>query len=111
MSETRFTPGPWECKQVPTSSGRAFRIGKDAMLEPGPRGCCIIYDDYGHGTNERSANAALIAAAPDLYAALDELLDSFVEDLMEVGYSEADLVDYETVVKARAAIAKARGES
>ena len=31
MSETKFTPGPWECKQVPTSSGRAFRIGKGGV--------------------------------------------------------------------------------
>jgi hypothetical protein len=37
MSETkeRFTPGPWECKEVKTQVGRAFRIGKGAMLEPG----------------------------------------------------------------------------
>lgn len=107
MTETRFTPGPWECKQVPTSAGRAFRIGKDAMLDPGPRGCCIIYDDYGHGTNERMANANLISAAPDMYAALEmayEALDTF-----SVG--DDDLVTEAPILAARAALAKARGES
>jgi hypothetical protein len=110
MSEAKFTPGPWECKQVWTPSGRAFRIGKDAMLEPGPRGCCIIYDDYGYGTNERSANAALIAAAPWLYSALESLLKTVVDDLGECGYGEDDIADHEGVKNAKAALAKARGE-
>jgi hypothetical protein len=102
MSETKFTPGPWECKQVKTSSGRAFRIGKDAMLEPGPKGCCIIYDDYGHGTNERSANAALIAAAPEMYAALEKCIEHM--RCIRLGYSS---ISPEEI--ARAALLKARG--
>lgn len=57
------TPGPWECSEVRTQCGRAFRIGSGEMLEAG-KGCCIIYDDYpGNPENERKANAAHIAAA------------------------------------------------
>lgn len=39
------------------------------MLVKG-KGCCIIYDDYGFGTNQRKANAQLIAAAPEILAQL-----------------------------------------
>lgn len=64
--ETKYTPGPWSLDEVRTTSGRAFRIGAGEMLEAG-KGCCIIYDDYpGNPENERSANARLISAAPDL---------------------------------------------
>lgn len=64
------TPGPWECNEVRTQTGRAFRIGAGEMLVAG-KGCCIIYDDYpGRPDNERAANARLIAAAPEMLAAL-----------------------------------------
>lgn len=62
------TPGPWKLDEVRTQVGRAFRIGSGEMLVAG-KGCCIIYDDYGHGNNQRKANAQLIAAAPDLLEA------------------------------------------
>lgn len=58
-------PGPWQLDEVQTSCGRAFRIGTGEMLTAG-KGCCIIYDDYGGGENQRKANARLIATAPDL---------------------------------------------
>lgn len=79
--ESKFTPGPWEMKEVPTQCGRAFRIGRGAMLEPGPKGCCIIYDDYGAGANEHKANAHLIASAPDMA--------SFVKKHADAGDVEA----------------------
>jgi len=57
------TPGEWECNEVRTQCGRAFRIGSGEMLKAG-KGCCIIYDDYHGGPeNERKANAAFIVAA------------------------------------------------
>jgi len=52
--------GPWINKETPTSVGRAFMIGSGEMLTSG-KGCCCIYDDYGHRNNARSANAAFIA--------------------------------------------------
>lgn len=100
MKAAKFTPGPWESKEVPTQCGRAFRIGAGAMLEPGPKGCCIIYDDYGCGSNERKANAQLISAAPDLYEALRAILDA-----------DPDGLSGEHYTLGRAAIAKAEGRS
>ncbi len=68
------TPGPWFVTHVPTSAGSAFRIGS-AFAE---KGCAWIYaDGIRKGivdaiprAQELAANARLIAAAPDLLAAL-----------------------------------------
>ena len=54
--------------------------------------------------NEKRANARLIAAAPDLYQALDELLRCATFDC-----SLSPEFDY--VVEARAVLAKALGET
>ncbi len=104
--ESKFTPGPWEMKEVPTQCGRAFRIGRGAMLEPGPKGCCIIYDDYGAGANEHKANAHLIASAPDLYEALKAILSN--HETVGAGASIFQCTTAE-VTAARAALAKAEG--
>lgn len=100
--ETTFTPGPWVCIEVRTSCGRAFRIGKGEMIEGGPSGGCIIYDDYGHGKNERESNARLIAAAPELYEALRAI----------VNYeANPDFTKWTGVIERAAdALARARGE-
>ena len=93
----RHTPGPWKSDEVRTQSGRAFRIGAAEMLEAG-KGCCIIYDDYpGRPDNERAANARLIAAAPDMLAALRNFV-------------EADAITFSEAIEiAAAAISKAEG--
>ena len=53
------------------------------------------------------ANAALIAAAPDLLAALEEILELFEINVTRV---KAFPFGEQSVLKARAAIAKARGD-
>lgn len=103
--ETTFTPGPWVCIEVRTSCGRAFRIGKGEMIEGGPSGGCIIYDDYGHGKNERESNARLIAAAPELYEALSRALAGWGLEKSEPGLN---LMEIEKQMKT--ALARARGE-
>lgn len=106
MSALPHSPGPWKLDEVRTSSGRAYRIGTGEMLVAG-KGCCIIYDDYPNGnrSNERTANAQLIRASPELLAKLRELVstariwmagdDGTEEDrwrLMEAREDAADLV-------------------
>lgn len=80
MSETKFTPGPWE---VRTAAYLTRRMGS-AVQECLPDGYIHICAPEGQwwglasvpATSEGSgarvcwANARLIAAAPDLYAAL-----------------------------------------
>jgi hypothetical protein len=56
------------------------------------------------GRSEQNANARLISAAPELYEALDELLNYS-------GGAEHALDDPYVVERAEAALAKARGET
>lgn len=82
MNETAHAPGPWQIDEVRTSCGRAFRIGTGEMLAAG-KGCCIIYDDYpGIPNNQRAANAHLIGASPDMYEALQVLLEAKAESAL-----------------------------
>lgn len=104
MSAPKFTPGPWSLETVPTSMGTCHKIG------PFPsRGfhsethACVYADsvrrhDYGHCKvgDELLANARLIAAAPDLYAALLSLYDRRTD---------------ESMARARDALAKAVGRA
>ena len=98
----KFTPGPWvfehgyrfyRCySSQEGKSGFYFRVGKNADTN-----LCSFDDEW-------MANAALIAAAPDMYAVLTELEES-------VDYwSEYD-VPIGIIDQIRAAISKARGES
>lgn len=72
MIESKATPGPWIFDGSDSVTGDGDRIGV-AILKPMPRFwanevCRIAQDD------EAVANGRLIAAAPDLLAALEEML-------------------------------------
>jgi hypothetical protein len=98
MSDTKFTPGPWAWRGKP---GRAqLASAHDTVIDyAGYEGMWFAaYDEEAD-----AANAALIAAAPTLYAALDGLLDRCIKEL-------ADPQDVEEVANALAALAAARGE-
>ena len=110
MSETadrkeKFTPGPWKLIEV------------DGRLVPSHDYCSILTvvheDDSVFGAVYSKEDAALIAAAPDMYAALSELLDSdsvaIFSSAMESDSWKLDLKEWET--RARSALSKARGES
>lgn len=94
MSEARWTPGPW-CADDASGEGPwgVFHV------ETGGEIACPIQDETGDGAcREATANAHLIAAAPDLAEALEDLIG-----IGEVGRNAAE-------DRARAALAKARGE-
>jgi hypothetical protein len=70
MSNYPWTPGPWVADR-PEVCGPESDFGvwtEDA----GP--ICYVGDPYERGDNNPVENMRLIAAAPDLYAALDALL-------------------------------------
>lgn len=72
--QPKWTPGPWAMETVRTSCGTCHRIGpfpRPAYASK-PEGWACVYDDYppGVGSPDLLANSHLIAAAPDLYAAL-----------------------------------------
>ena len=91
MSVTQHTPGPWVCKSAVLDFEGA-RFGQVAY----------ILEKEGEQFYASAANARLIAAAPNLLAALNEA----------IAWDSHDTEDVEAVwlKQARAAIAKATGK-
>jgi hypothetical protein len=86
------TPGPWHYHIGGTGDYPTWgvRIGRGIVHLPGIEPMEVM-----------DANARLIAAAPELYEALMDLVDGW----------EAGDTKVESVVKAMEALAKARGEA
>ncbi len=104
---TKHTPGPWYVFHSAHLAWRddngpgAFSIG-DAQTAYSANILCSRYQ-WPERAEEMKANASLIAAAPDLLEALQTLLgDTDDSDYMTRAEKEE---------KARAAIARATGES
>ncbi len=76
MSETKHTPGPWD----KASSGRHMRDDYHqpyAIYEGGHANLVAgVFGDVRGGAETASANARLIAAAPDYAAATDALYEA-----------------------------------
>jgi hypothetical protein len=112
----KHTPGPWkhDANDV-LNPERAFGIvrelGPKFDREAGTQGAteviAEICGDDGSGVAE--ADARLIAAAPDLLAALEFLSSEFVAYVAQSGRSREFAERAKAYVQARAAIAKAKG--
>ena len=104
MSETKFTPGPWQYrfKTIKDDWGEVRRHDGRLVAK------CVfgwwtddeLNEHRKNKTDPAAANASLIAAAPDLYAALEALCTSGGPD------DGTDLI-----ANGLSALAKARGES
>lgn len=74
---TNFTPGPWTIRESMTQIGKCYRISTEPIIECG-HGAALLYDDNTslnpHAEGVQRANANLIAAAPELYKALYDLV-------------------------------------
>lgn len=90
------TPGPWKAHTNNTS--------EYIDIDAGPQRICSILADTGDAEcdAENIANAALIAAAPDMFEALQRMYDEYYTE----GYDPQSPLG-----QAFAAIQKARGES
>ena len=86
-SSTKHTPGPWVVKEY------------DDMLVTGQGGIIAGMRSAGRSMNVARANARLIAAAPDLLEALQEVFDTWFEKP-----SNIEKIEPSWVVKARTAI-------
>ena len=103
MSDVKFTPGPWGvCKN---------RFGKISSLR-GVDICSLL--KYGKKDGEAKANAHLIAAAPDMYAALVHIREIIAEGA-KVGFNPTNGEWAEKLFlsqqKSSRAVKKARGEN
>lgn len=94
MSEPKFTPGPWFINDWPQAN-TDITIGGAGI----PLIAKVPLRDVS--INGQKANAHLIAAAPELYAALDAIMEYPGNNLMAVDITNA----------AKAALRKARGEA
>ena len=108
----RHTPGPWKYKNVKKTYYDQLtgvpRIEEDHWINSDRESVALI--TTGKDKDTAIADAKLIAASPDLLAALEQLLN-----VMETPDKKVDTLvyyfdcnDFET---AREAIAKAKGES
>lgn len=93
MSESKTTPGPWEA--VGESDGRICILGIGDYEYP----IASVYPN-----DSKDADAALIAAAPDLLEACVRMLDSWTLTCEKAPYQQR-----EAIAAIRAALAKARG--
>lgn len=106
MSETKYTPGPWHADE----SGAVWRRHPSDLYENGGQvvgdrplaRACAAWDEPLQGY-PLEANAQLIAAAPELYEALERSLDWLAS---YPGFGSEDAYN-----QARAALAKAGRES
>lgn len=115
--ECAHTPGPWRCER--DNGSRFTVIGEPIAIvggkETGERVRFTVGRtcDYGaHGEVETTANAHLIAAAPELLAALAALVNDAPYVSMEDDCECGDFADNGSCVHTRAhqVIRQARGE-
>jgi hypothetical protein len=102
------TQGPWKIKFQESRWGTTDKDWHAQWVIKGPDNkhspvATVRVAGYGMGPSMavREANARLIAAAPDLFAAL--------EDMLNLTLDEDDIAVSSRIVKARAAITKSRG--
>jgi len=104
MSEIKFTPGPWQWWT--SNSWRrltAHNLPGRGYGQEGDVLCPIVARDGHPDLVVKMADATLIAAAPDLYEALELVVGS-------LKFDREDAVSREVMKRINAALAKARGE-
>lgn len=101
---SKYTPGPWALKHI---SGSNFAVQRFEVRSGSGMPHPIFSKDTsaidGTSVCMSPQDANLIAAAPDLFEALDEAMSMLGSRLMK------DTFGYEWHEKASAAIAKAKG--
>ena len=110
---TKWTPGPWLSAPVLSQeTGYGWDINADEIWLG-----TVFNSHRGHegfpADDVGEANAHLIAAAPELYAALEGVIDN-IEDYERVNNlhpSPGRHDCWQSVTIAKAALAKARGET
>ena len=107
---TGHTPGPW--KVTPSKHRRNYQVGDHAIQATHKEGfdqlICSLYVANHSASNGAidTANARLIAAAPELLEALIQA-QAVIGDLVRYGGASLDEIEAYSVIKA--AIAKAEG--
>ena len=93
------TPGPWSIHETKGNGGNISDRVEIAGPEEGRRKH-LVASIYGFKLPEGQATARLIAAAPELFEALENLIDFLVHGKKNC----------QAILRAKAALAKARGD-
>lgn len=113
VKDTKHTPGPWYACDTNEGTGLppSWSVVNDEFLNPTDEDKPFLEVNIANGS---TADAHLIAAAPEMYAALEALhtLIDFDEPLLpgDLGIDDPTYAN-EAITKARAALRKARGEA
>lgn len=111
MKEARHTKGPWRLSEVDQFGDYTIQPPDDELAI-----AAVVNGSFRELSRQRwitEANAALIAAAPDMYEALELLLqhEPVREDFQSAPKGDMQFkAAIEDFAKARAALSKARGE-
>jgi len=114
MSELKITPGEWLCTAdaFDRVTARDPERHTAVLITRLPRSTDARGDETAVQLERWTADGHLIAAAPDLYAALDELvymIEAWEKAVRQV--IETDPSHGMNLEKAKSALAKARGET
>jgi len=116
--KAKFTPGPWrKYKMTMTPEDWASLCSGEYPITIVRRGQDVIAAVWADGDEEEQANAHLIAAAPEMYEALEDGRERLIKiaailnggELTPAKRREAYTLAYDG--KQTAALAKARGET
>jgi len=95
MTESKFTPGPW----------RVELEKRGSLYRP-----CIVADDTKIASVSRKEDAALITAAAEMYAELEDILNA-LENLPQFMPGVDFPAVFDKKIELRKLLRKARGES
>lgn len=108
MSNTKHTPGPWRVTAVETHDedySAPFTLGIETEEDHVILFRHEAWPDKGQNHAEMTANVTLAATAPELLGALEAITNGGNLD-----YGSYWKVDVDDINRARAAIAKAKGQ-
>ena len=109
MNETKFTPGPWAACKIEHYHPQL--IGETCCVKIGENIIELDYIGVGHENKDyeqSEANAALIAAAPEMYGLLKHYFDLIQR--ADAGDILAEQKIFEDIVYIEEVLMKARGE-
>ena len=106
---SKHTPGPWHISTKTCGDGTVYHdINAEDTYDLCT--CHELFDKHGDALiDESNSNAHLIAAAPDLLAALEELMDQANYDAEDYAQNGNEDI-WACINGASEAIAKAKGE-
>lgn len=93
------TPGPWA---ISRGAYGAWHVGPATLTHPGKE--AMAYATLGGGVNpieQRVADLALIAAAPDMLAALQAIAATSTEEDAETALGSIQMICREIIAKAK----------